>query len=577
MAWSPRGYGAVISRGFTAMSRPISWICQRLATRALSVFVVLLFMAAFFVNGVLGLDFGAHWDEWYQIKIISDSIQRMTLLPDAISYGGPYFMLGYPVIIAHQWRNVLAILHELRTQAPSMDPSLFQSVRLFKEGTIALFGRAEYLLQVRAVFLGLTTLSVVWAFCAALRCWPRRYGVALAGAAFMAFSWELGYHARWLAIDAPLTQFCALELFLFCGAWKAPSDGRAVRWFCAAAAASGVVFACKMTGGFAFLPILLMPFVRRSHWTVWQRLRLAGLATVIFILVSFAVSPNYYLYPMQFLHGIRGGDYNSAGPTYPHYVTPLEHAARMFVWLVGAVPSPFRPVAFTFSGIAAIGFVSLLRRQTRMTLCWLVFMVTFTIVFSQNHLLLVRNNLMFIPFPALCFAHGTGVIWDFLRARDRRLAPVFATLVATGVIANGVFESKQAWRVTRDTPDSVAAAAVKDLLSDREPVRMTAAAHEALRSRLGAAYACHPADLKDKRVKHVLAGQGEEEWMANRLGSFRHVYGAGALNLEYYSTWFGRERWFRLVDVSVDVMKTLHLRKAEDLDCFPTGKPPPRP
>ena len=149
---------------------------------------------------------------------------------------------------------MLAILHELRTQPPMMDPSLFESVRLFKGATMALLGRNEYLLQVRGVFLGVTTLSTLWAFCASLRLWPRRYGVALAGAAFTAFSWELGYHARWVAIDAPLAQFCALELFLFCGAWKAPSDGPAVRWFCAAAAAAGAVFACKMTGGFAFLP-----------------------------------------------------------------------------------------------------------------------------------------------------------------------------------------------------------------------------------------------------------------------------------------------------------------------------------
>jgi 4-amino-4-deoxy-L-arabinose transferase-like glycosyltransferase len=574
MSWLPRRYGAAISRGCTALSRPISWLCEHLATRSLAVLTLLLFVAAFFVNGVLGLDFGTHWDEWYHMKIVSEAVQRMTLLPEAFSYGGPYFTLGYPVIVAHQWNNVLAIIQELRIQPPSMDPSVFQSVRLFKEGTLALLGSAQYLLQVRTIFLGLTTLSVVWAFCAALRCWPRRYGVALAGAAFMAFSWELGYHARWLAIDAPLTQFCALELFLFCGAWKAAGDARAIRWFCAAAAAAGAVFACKMTGGFAFLPILLTPFVRPSHWTWWRRLRVAGLGTVIFILVSFAVSPNYYLYPVQFLHIIRGGDYNSAGPTYPHYVTPLEHAARMLLWLVGAVPSPFRPVAFAFSGIALIGFCSLLRRETRMTLCWLAFLVTFAVIFTRNHLLLVRNDLMFIPFPALCFAHGTGVIWDFLRARDGRAAPAFALLVALGVVANAVFEARQAWHVTHDTPDSVAAAAVKDLLSDREPVRMSAMTHEGLRSRLGAAYACRPADPKDKRVKHFLSNH-EEEWMTNRLGSFLHVYGAAEVNMDYYSTWFGRARGFRLMDTSIDVMKSLHIRKGEDVDCFPTGKAPP--
>jgi 4-amino-4-deoxy-L-arabinose transferase-like glycosyltransferase len=574
MSWLLRRCGAAISRGCAALSRPIRFICECLATRSLALFLLLSFMVAFFTNGILGLDFGAHWDEWYHVKVVSEAVQRLTLLPEAVSYGAPYFTLGYPVILAHEWRDVLAIIHELRTQPPMMDPTLFESVRLFKGATMALLGRSEYLLQVRGVFLGVTTLSIVWAFFAALRLWPRRYGVALAGAAFTAFSWELGYHARWVAIDAVLAQFCGLELFLFCGAWKAPSDGPAVRWFCAAAAAAGAVFACKMTGGFALLPVLLTPLVRRSHWNVWRRLRMVGLGILVFVLVSFAVSPNFYLYPMQFLHVIRGGDYNSAGPTYPHYVTVSEHAARLLVWLVAVVPSPLVPVALAFSAVTLIGFVSLLRRQTRMTLCWLVFMATFAAIFTQNHLLIVRNNLMFLPFPALCFAHGSAVIWDLLRARDRRLAPWFAALVAVGVIANAVFESTQAWRAGHDSPDSVADAAAKDLLSVRDPFRITALAYSVLRSRLGAAYTCHPADLKDERVKHVIAMQAEEEWMANRLGSFRHSYGAAVLNLEYYSTWFGRERGFRIVDVSVDVMKTLHLRKAEDLDCFPTGKPP---
>ena len=53
-----------------------------------ALFILLLFVVAFFVNGVLGLDFGAHWDEWYHVKVVSDAVQRMTLLPEAVSYGG---------------------------------------------------------------------------------------------------------------------------------------------------------------------------------------------------------------------------------------------------------------------------------------------------------------------------------------------------------------------------------------------------------------------------------------------------------------------------------------------------------
>ena len=77
-------------------------------------------------------------------------------------------------------------------------------------------------------------------------------------------------------------------------------------------------------------------------------------------------------------------------------------------------------------------------------------------------------------------------------------------------------------------------------------------------------------------MKNFLAYQIEHEWMANRLGSFRRVYGASELDLDYYSTWFGRSRPFRLVEVSVDVMKALGRKMDVDVDCFPTGKAAPR-
>jgi len=575
----PRRYADALARGTTALSKPILWLCERFSTRPFAVFTLVLFLALFFINGVLGLDFGSHWDEWYHTQVVSASVQHMWLLPEAFSYGGPYFTFGYPVIIAHQWRNLLGILRDLRFQPSGMDPSAFPSVQQFKAGAAALFASPNYLLQVRGVFLGVTTLSIIWAFCGALRVWPRRYGVALAAAAFMAFSWELGYHARWVAIDAPLAQFCALELFLYCGAWRAPSEGPAVRWYCGAAAAAGAVYACKMTGGFALFPILLTPLLRPSRLTLARRLSLVALGAVIFVLVSFALSPDFYLDPLRFLHVVRGGsaDYNSTGPTYPHYVTFGEHALRMLVWLIGAVPSPFRPIAFGFSAVALVGFLRLLRRETRMTLCWLSFMVTFAAIFTHNHLLIVRQFLMFVPFAALCFASGTAVLWDFLRDRDPRAAAAFAGLVALGMIANAVFESVQAWHVTRDTPASVADAAARDLLSERQPIRMSRPVQELLRGRLGDAYACHPADLKDDKVKNFLAYHIEHEWMANRLHSFRRVYGASELDLDYYSTWFGRSRPFRLVEVSVDVTKRLGRNMAVDVDCFPTGKPAPRP
>jgi hypothetical protein len=573
MSWRPRRFPAALSRGADAASRFI-WAASELLTRSFAArLLAVLFTVVFFVNGALGVDFGSHWDEWYHGQVVASCIQRMSLLPDGLSYGGPYFTLGFPVVIVHQWKNIVAILKDMRTQPARLDPLAFPSVARFKAEATALLNTAAYLVEVRTVFLAVSTFGVLWMFFATLRCLPKRRGAALAAAAFMAFSWELGYHARWVAIDAPLMQFCALELFLFCGAWRAPSDGPTVRWYCGAAAAAGAVFACKLTGLFAFLPIMWLPLLSRSGWSLGRRLKLLALGTAIFVLVSFALSPAFYLDPLHLINVFRSGsaDYNGTTNTYPHYVGVAEHALRMLLWYFWAVPSPYLTVAIAFSVIAFIGLGIMLRRETRMTLSWLSFMVAFIGVFTHNHLLIVRQYLMCVPFLALCFARGAAAVWDFLRVRDRRLAAAFVAMVVLGFALNARFESKNAWRVTHDSAAAIDADAAHDLLAHRGPVRMSRPVLDRLKPLLGPAYVCHPSDLKDKTIPHFLAFQIEHEWMSNRVNEFRHVYGAGEANLNYYSFWLGRMHAVRLVDVSMSVMKALGREMSVDMDCFPSG------
>src|SRR4029078_2827063 len=105
--------------------------------------------------------------------------------------------------------------------------------------------------------------------------------------------------------------------------------------------------------------------------------------------------------------------------------------------------------AWFFCALALCGLVARVRGETRLTLSWLTLVVFFTLVFARNHLLIVRQYLMFIPFVALCFARGTTVASDSIAAhRCRRLPPALAVLVAGGMVANGVFEFRQGWRVT---------------------------------------------------------------------------------------------------------------------------------
>jgi hypothetical protein len=542
--------------------------------------LVLLLIATFFAIGAVGVDFGSHWDEWYHTDGVSDCIARLSLYPKGVSYGGPYFTLGFPVVLAHEWRHLVQLVPDLRTHSQRMDPAGYPSMVQFKASALSLVASGSYVLQVRQVFLGMSSLAPLWMFLAARRAWPRRIGAALGAAAFIALSWELGYHARWIAVDALLVQVAALELFLFVGVWRAASSGRAVRWYCATAAAAGAVFACKLTGVFGVLPVILTALVLPAPWRLSRRLALLVLGGGCYLVTAFVLSPQVFLEPVKVLFALRGGsaDYGDVSPADAYYVTPAAHLGRVLVWLAGAVPSPFRGVAFGFSVVGLIGLGALLRRprDRRMTLVWLSFPVSLIAVFSRNHLLIVRQYLMCMPVLAFFFARGLMVTWDFLRPRRPLLGAVFTAAVVGGMLANVTFEAERARDVTRDSLQFVNAAAAADLLRSRQPVRMSQMVFDRLRPRLGAFYACRPAQPTDQRIDHVLAAWPEYAWRSNRLGFFHHSYGSAEVNLDYYATWAGQSLGYRLLDVSRERVSTLvpSPTKSADLDCFPTGKTP---
>lgn len=582
MSRRSRGLVAAFERWTTAAGRAVGRLASWASSPRPAIGLLVILIAGSFVIGEMGIDFGGHWDEWYHTTGIADCLNRLSPMPKEVSYGGPYFTLGFPVILVDEWRHLVDFVSEIGKQPLDKALTVYPSVLRFQAAALALVSTSGYVLQVRSVFLALTTLSALWMFVSVLRAWPRRTGAALAAAAFMALSWELGYHARWLAIDSVIAQVAALELFLFIGTWRASTSERAVGWYCATAAAAGAVFACKITGLFAMLPVGLTALLLPRPWRVWKRLALALLGGVTFLVTAFLLSPEFFLQPLQFLYVFTGGTavYNSVPPTYSYYVTPTEHVWRTLLWFAGAVASPFRPVAFAFTAIALLGLANLLRgRDRRMTLIWLTFPAALVFVFSRNRMMVVRQFLMCMPIMALCFARGSMVAWDFLRRQKRVWGGAFAAAVVGGMVANAIFEAARATEVTHDPPEHVTLSAAADLLRNREGVRMSQPVFERLRPHLGGAYTCHPAVPSDKKVKHLVAAWAEYPWMSNRLGYFRHVYGAPEVNADYYATLPGHSITYRLMDISIASANELvpNPPAPTNLDCFPTAEAATRP
>lgn len=148
------------------------------SSRWFSIPAIVLLLAIFIGTGLWGIDLGHHWDEPVNIEHVSNSIKTNILLPTFYNYPS-----------ATYWTIFAALLPKLLTAIQSDSFSLLNYSR-----------STEFLLQARALFLVLSSLTIVWVYLL-VKAWRKRTGEALLAAGLIALSWEVAYHSRWVALD----------------------------------------------------------------------------------------------------------------------------------------------------------------------------------------------------------------------------------------------------------------------------------------------------------------------------------------------------------------------------------------
>jgi len=160
--------------------------------------IVLVAFGCLVVTGFIGLDFGRHWDEPVQLQLVNATISSGSFLPN--------HFYSYPSVT-----YLLSLLGVL--------PKVLTGIGNHKTIT-----GNQFFVPARAVFLVATSLGGVWLYLG-LRRRAGELGAAF-GAATYLLSFELAYHARWIAPDAVMAMMTALFLWFFVIAWDSPGS----RW-----------------------------------------------------------------------------------------------------------------------------------------------------------------------------------------------------------------------------------------------------------------------------------------------------------------------------------------------------------
>ncbi|MDA8432286.1 MAG: phospholipid carrier-dependent glycosyltransferase [Nitrospiraceae bacterium] len=394
--------------------------------RAASFLVPAAVLIFFVWVGYRGIDFGSHWDETQQVDSVRESFRTGTLLPQMYNYPSVTYYLTLSRLLPDIWATVRDVL--------SSDIGYGTPVRkeILTPGT-GTMTENDFLLQVRSIFIVVTLLSVIWTYLLALL-WRKSRLQAFIAAALLGSSWEVSYHARWIAPDGILMQFGVLTVLFLIASMESPTRSRF--WLRCAACAAGVACGTKYPGGVMLLPALLTYAYLRKRavaaaaprtWTEYPVL--VGL----FCLSFFISTPGALLQPVYFVYEVkkqmaiyRAGWWSSTvhgGPE--HFILNVKYLSLVLF-------SHYWPIALFFSLMVLPGAVSLGKDGIPRVAIFLSAPVIWLLYLSGQNVMAVRNLLLIAPFMAVLSAEGIGFCGRILKksaVRTAFLTAVFGLLV----------------------------------------------------------------------------------------------------------------------------------------------------
>jgi 4-amino-4-deoxy-L-arabinose transferase-like glycosyltransferase len=412
------------------------------------------------------------------------------------------------------------------------------------DATIAALSEPEYLLRARSLFVLSFALAVVCVYLTLMVLFERP-AVALLGASLVALSWEIGYHARWLAPDGLITGFGALTMLFGVLAVKQPERRR---WLILTAVAGGLTVASKYNAALIGVVVLVAAISvwwdrdeGRAHLLRW----LAGLALISGV-TYLIITPGTLLDTSDFWRDVSYEieHYGSRGH-HNHTVTPgLEHLSLILTYLLGVVFSPVPWIALAFSALIPVGVVRLWRGDRRAL--WVIgaFVVVYLLYMSSQRVMLVRNLLILVPALAVFSAAGALWLWERLPWRPARAAvPALIALLLAVNAAWGIEATRTV--IARDDIDAYAAQTFDYIVDHPDATFCTSwMVNVMLVADRGYTYPGNVVFSPD--VDYLIYTAGEMDPLAvqaNRPDLTVRWFGPYEVNYNYYPSWIGNDRF----------------------------------
>jgi hypothetical protein len=486
-----------------------------------------------------GLNFGVQWDETRaKFDSVSDSLKTGFFFQGAVptpegkayNHGGVNYLLTWcgltPEIMSFMAHRDCT----LANLSSTINPILYTtSIRI----------------RVRAIYVVLTSLTILWLFCLNLMLGRSRLEAFIA-AAILTFSWEIAYHSRYVAPDAIMMQFAWLSIA--CMAVSQFKKNRLV-WLYLGSVAIGLSTGTKYPGAI-ILPFFLVGagyLLRQEHrsaaFIAKQCLGLVATAGLTFILTN----PGVLLDPFRFANQLEEQKTIYASGWYGYSVKAgLPHLAKMLKYFSLQVFSHYQFLSIIFAGFSLLGIIFLLFERKVLPILIACLSLAYLLYFSQQSAMIVRNLLIVVPFLAMAAARGISVVAEHL---GRRLKFVFYAGLCIALAANLGWEVYAARQIKIRHHLEYFLKGFAEYVQDspNDTFFVSTRLFSALRNENIAL----PANLvTDPSVPHnnVAFFQTEgpdviwDRWPTNDWGLYKKVFGPLDVNLHAYTTFVGNER-----------------------------------
>jgi 4-amino-4-deoxy-L-arabinose transferase-like glycosyltransferase len=392
---------------------------RRIQKAALIGLPLLVIFSFVLFTGIAGVDFGYQWEQKNMTGFVNQYLRTGSLLPGWYNYPPMTTYLELSATIPYAVPYVLHYGFDLRL------------LRQYLLDDVVKANFDIFVLNIRKAFVGVTCLALVWVYIGVFAT-RKKTLEAFFAAAFLGLSWELTYHARWIAPHTVMMQFGALTLMFIMLAMTREKHQKL--WFILASVAAGLATATKYPAGLLMLPVAVAAFLRTKESGLFNRKRIVLFLVmgVVFVATYLLISPGTILESDAFIkdisyeltHYSKGHGRQTVAGGWAHLLLELNYLARVLF-------SAYQPVAIAIFSMCLVGMYAYLRESRDLGIALVCFPLIYVGYFSMQNVMFVSNMMLVLPFLAVFAARGIMYVASLIPQKQLRLAWVSVFVIAT--------------------------------------------------------------------------------------------------------------------------------------------------